>query len=85
MGKKALSHESVKSAMSALEEYEIGSSASSRAQGRRKMKAEHLKTEHPVKDDNVDEAHALRRRILSISLFPNLYNKDMVHKEGGSE
>ena len=44
------------------------------AERRRKMKAEHamgkVKHEAPVED-----AEALRRRILQVSLFPGIYNK----------
>ena len=85
VGKKALSRESVKSAMEAIEEVESGSATPSRAKGKRIMKQEFMKQEHPVRSDNVGEATALRKRILSISLFPNLYNKEMTHKEGGAE
>ena len=85
VGKKALSRESVKSTMEAVEAVESGSATPSKSRGRRMMKEEYMKRDHPVRSDNVGEATALRKRILSISLFPNLYNKEMVHKEEGSE
>lgn len=43
-----------------------------------------MKTPEPA-TDNVGNAQALRMRILSASLFPNIYNKKMVMTEYGSE
>lgn len=47
-----------------------------------KISAEYKKKEPGVKKGEVAPASTLRERILSLSLFPNLYNKKMVMRYG---
>jgi hypothetical protein len=57
----------------------------SRLNVRRSKKDMRSKMVAPVSDVTVGDRHAMRRKILACSLFPNLYNSSMVYSEEGPD
>jgi hypothetical protein len=56
---------------------EMGSKKGSKAEGRKKMKEEFDRGKMKF-NDPTEERNAFRARILSVSLFPNVFNQETI-------